>query len=164
MLQQDGRRHGRDAKGPARPALEASVGNEAPTTAVTPAEFKTYLEDTSAAYITAKVDADAAAWVTRQTPAPDQDVIDARKAKQTKRLERSRDNSVGQTLIEDLGAPQFVFADTNWGNAGDHTYFVMIGDPVTGTTMLYKKTDPTGRITPLKDTEKWVKTKWQKVA
>ena len=63
-------------------------------------------------------------------------------------------------LINELGAPQVVMADTNWGNERTHTYFVAVPDPVSGELIMWKRTDPDNTFSPAG--RDWVDTLWDK--
>ncbi len=61
-------------------------------------------------------------------------------------------------MMKDLGAPEFVIADSNWGSAEDHTYFVIAPDLITGQPQLWMKTVPPGSLSPADDD--WAKDEW----
>lgn len=61
-------------------------------------------------------------------------------------------------MMKDLGAPEFVIADTNWGSAKDHTFFVIAPDPTTGEAKLWQKTIPPGSLRAAD--EDWAKAEW----
>ncbi|MBT8153918.1 apolipoprotein A1/A4/E family protein [Epibacterium ulvae] len=61
-------------------------------------------------------------------------------------------------MMKDLGAPEFVIADSNWGSAEDHTFFVVSPDPTTGEPQLWMKTVPPGSLRPA--TDDWAKAEW----
>ncbi len=63
-------------------------------------------------------------------------------------------------MMADLGVPSIVIADTNWGDAETHTFFVMAPDAATGELRLWKRTEPGGGMTPT-DRE-WIDTLWDK--
>ena len=67
-------------------------------------------------------------------------------------------NSTDTVLAQELGAPEFVVADTNWGNKDGHTYFVIIADPKTGKPRMMSKQMPSGELSDLP--EKWANTGW----
>lgn len=64
-------------------------------------------------------------------------------------------------LMLELGVPQFVIADTNWGSQDDHTYFVVAPDPVSGEPTMWIKTVPPGTLSPAG--RDWVDAKWHMV-
>jgi len=61
-------------------------------------------------------------------------------------------------MLRDMGAPEFTVADTNWGSAEDHTFFVVAPDPTTGEPALWKKTVPPGTLSPT--TDDWIEAEW----
>ncbi len=69
-------------------------------------------------------------------------------------------NDMLSELANDLGSPQVMVADTNWGDEEDHTFFVAMPDPTTGELRLWKRTDPGGDLKPLD--RKWIDTEWDK--
>ena len=61
-------------------------------------------------------------------------------------------------LLTDLAPPQVTIADSNWGDGGDHTYFVMMVDPLDGKMKMWQRTDPPGDLALLDKT--WVDNQW----
>jgi hypothetical protein len=61
-------------------------------------------------------------------------------------------------LMRDMGAPEFVVADTNWGDATQRQLFVIAPDPTTGQPQMWRKDDPDGTLAPLGDD--WVEAPW----
>ena len=61
-------------------------------------------------------------------------------------------------MLREMGAPEFTVADTNWGSAEDHTFFVVAPDPTTGEPALWKKTVPPGTLSPT--TDDWIEAEW----
>ena len=62
---------------------------------------------------------------------------------------------------QEMGAPEFVIADSNWGSSETHTYFVIAPDLVTGEPTLYQKTVPPGDLTPASDD--WSRREWASI-
>ena len=86
---------------------------------------------------------------------------DDKKSKVAKSYEEEMDNSAKTRLMQDLGAPEFILADTNWGSGADHTFFVIAPDPATGDPTLWKKTVPPGKMR--KATRDWIDAEWAKI-
>ena len=64
-----------------------------------------------------------------------------------------------ESAVTQLGAPEIVLADTNWGSKGNHIYFVVIPNPVTGALKMFTKQEPSGDLTALDD--EWLETNWE---
>lgn len=64
-------------------------------------------------------------------------------------------------ILKDLGGPEFVVADANWGGADNHVFFVVAPDPSTGKPLLWEKTVPPGSLRPAG--REWVDKKWAKI-
>ena len=82
-------------------------------------------------------------------------------AKKKEELKASTANALKAALILDLGAPEFVIADTNWGDERSHTFFVVAPDPTTGDPMLWEKETPPGLLTPAG--RDWVDCEWASI-
>ena len=67
-------------------------------------------------------------------------------------------NRMQEKLVEEMSEPQIVLADTNWGSAESHTFFVIAPDPVSGEPMMWQKTDPPGKMRKLGG--KWLQASW----
>jgi hypothetical protein len=65
------------------------------------------------------------------------------------------------SLAQNMAAPQFVVADSNWGDARSHTVFVVAPDPTTGEAKLWQRTDPPGSLWPMD--KGWLNTHWDTV-
>ncbi len=59
--------------------------------------------------------------------------------------EHARDG-MSALMVEELGCPEIVIADSNWGNSETHTFFVVAPDPVSGQPLLWQKTEPRGKM------------------
>jgi len=153
------------ADGDARSAVEAAIDAHRPTLAMTPAEFKAHLKLATTDYAGKQAKIDADAWKTRETDktgaAPTDEAYAKALADLTESNGKSVENQVTNRLVDDLGAPEFVIADTNWGSGVDHTFFVVIADPATGLPGLFRRADPPGTLTPA--TKDWVDAQWARV-
>ncbi|MEO9573620.1 MAG: hypothetical protein ABJ263_12945 [Tateyamaria sp.] len=67
-------------------------------------------------------------------------------------------DSMAAEMITDLGAPEVVIADTNWGDSTYHVYIVAAPDPMSGEVILWKKYDPPGTRKVLDP--KWIDASW----
>ncbi|NIZ63045.1 hypothetical protein DL239_18935 [Sedimentitalea sp. CY04] len=125
------------------PLLEQGATAHRPSDACTPAEINAAVENAIDAYLTEKAkgytdQAKAKAWFKKQA------------AGESK-----------TAMMRDLGAPEFVIADSNWGSAEDHTFFVIAPDPTTGEPQLWQKTVPPGSMRPA--TDDWAKAEWASI-
>ncbi len=67
-------------------------------------------------------------------------------------------NKTKTGLIKDLAVEEFTIADTNWGDQGNHVFFVVAPDPTTGEPIMWKKTVPPGNLVPAG--RDWIDRKW----
>ncbi|MDK3075275.1 hypothetical protein QO034_19520 [Sedimentitalea sp. JM2-8] len=81
-------------------------------------------------------------------------------AKMVDAFEKSTNDAMLSELANDLGSPQVLVADTNWGDERTHTFFVAMPDPTTGELRLWRKKEPGGELTP--EDRKWIDTLWDK--
>jgi len=63
-----------------------------------------------------------------------------------------------EKMVQEMSEPQIVLADTNWGDAESHTFFVVAPDPISGEPMMWEKTDPPGSMRKLGGD--WLQTEW----
>lgn len=75
----------------------------------------------------------------------------------TTKPDRARDIAAA-SMIQDLGCPEIIIADTNWGDSETHTYIVLAPDPLSGQPVLWKKKDPPGTLSELPP--KWIDASW----
>lgn len=73
-------------------------------------------------------------------------------------FDKNAEGSAKTLLMRQMGAPEFVIADTNWGDSRSHTFFVIAPDPTTGEPTLWKKQDPPGSLQPAG--RDWVDAQW----
>lgn len=144
--------------------LEDGIRAHRPTTAMKPADLNTAITDTLRPYNDAVATKGAEDWKSEEENSgktiSDQELqkritdYKAYYAKQTQ-------NKAKTSLMRDMGAPEFVIADTNWGSGQSHTFFVIAPDPTTGEPALWAKDDPPGTLRPME--KKWLDTDWQTV-
>ena len=79
-----------------------------------------------------------------------------------KALDDSATNGAKTALMRDLGVPQFVLADSNWGDSRSLTLFVIAPDPATGEPLLWERTEPGGAMSPAG--RDWVDSEWASIA
>lgn len=63
-----------------------------------------------------------------------------------------------EKMVQEYSKPQIVLADTNWGDAESHTFFVVAPDPISGEPMLWEKEDPPGSMS--KADGDWLQASW----
>ncbi|WP_386628760.1 hypothetical protein [Sulfitobacter geojensis] len=73
-------------------------------------------------------------------------------------LKGAAQGKVQTEVIQDAGANEFVIADTNWGDATNHIFFVIAPDPISGDAALFEKTIPPGSLKP--SDRDWTDAKW----
>ena len=140
----------------------AEIRKKRPTEGMTPKELKEHIDEVSKdlkAYI-AKCRADK--WKKDKEAdgetVSDED-LEKRIAKVKGWADGWSDSAFTNTMVDALDPPEFVVADTNWGDKGSHTFFVVIPDPVTGEPRMFKKDEPSGELRDLD--EDWTDTNWQ---
>ena len=81
------------------------------------------------------------------------DVPDASSAVQARAeaMKSGVQNDTKAALIKDLAPPEIVLADANWGGEDGHDFFVMTTDPVSGAFDLWIRTEPSGKMSPVRD-------------
>ena len=145
-------------------AYEDGIKAHKPTADVTPAELTAALKAASKDANKIQGDKDAEAWKTGKTDkgevVSDEDLT-KRKASEAAAYEKTLTDKLTQRMMTDLGAPEFVIADTNWGSGADHTFFVVAPDPNTGDPVFWQKTVPPGTLT--RATRDWIDAEWAKI-
>lgn len=123
-----------------------------------PAAIDRAVKDATAQFVTKRAKAKADAWKARQDTPPSDDAYDKQLAKQTRWAQTRVDKAQTTEMLETLGAPQFVIADTNWGDGQTRTFFVVAPDPATGEPRMFKRQEPPVTLQPVED--KWVNAEW----
>jgi hypothetical protein len=145
-------------------SLETGAKANRPRAAMKPAALAAAVKAASADYHTQVAETRAATWKTEEesngrTVTPQ--ALADKKAKLKGDFDTSCEDGAKDSLIRDLGAPEFVIADTNWGDSRTHTFFVIAPDPTTGDPMLWKKTEPPGSLAPAG--RDWVDREWKRI-
>jgi hypothetical protein len=139
--------------------LEQGAKTHRPTTACIPGQIALAIAQATDAANVRRAAKDTDAWALKQKSAPTQTQKTEKQAELRKRREKSISDKLCTRLIRDMGAPEFVIADTNWGSSGrDHTFFVVAPDPITGDPVLWLKSEPPGSLT--KATRDWIDHEW----
>lgn len=131
-------------------AVLVGLMRNVPTTALTPAEIAAKVK-TEAKAVLPQVRADR--YVRDKEPAAD----GPRKAVILTFYENNFDTGTGasiennlrEKMMEALPVPQVTVADSNWGGSENQVYFVAAPDPLTGDLIMWKRTDPGGKMAPL---------------
>lgn len=123
-----------------------------------PAAIDRAVKDATALFVTKRAKAKADAWKARQSTTPSDEAYDKELAKQTRWAQTRVDKAQTTEMLETLGAPQFVIADTNWGDGKTRTFFVVAPDPATGEPRMFKREEPPVTLQPVED--KWVNAEW----
>lgn len=142
--------------------VDDGVAKHRPKTAMKPADVTKAVQAALRAYNDKSADDDTSTWKAGEIAKgnavkPEEEAKyrdDSRAA-----LEAAAVNGAKNKLLKDLGGPQFVIADTNWGGPLNHTYFVIAPDPATGEPILWMKDDPPGTMTPAG--RDWIDRPWQ---
>lgn len=93
-----------------------------------------------------------------KTPTELADLIkDVRTAGKFSKPDNNRD-ALAAAMIADLGAPEVMIADTNWGDSTYHVFIVAAPDPMSGEVILWQKVDPPGSRSALDP--KWIDDRW----
>lgn len=139
-------------------ALRAVI-DATPDTDMTPGDLQTYIDGKLATFAETYATRKAEEWKDKQTGTVAPDKLAEEKAKQLKAIKKSVKNAGAGMMVAELGAPEFVIADTNWGSGRDHTLFVIAPDPLTGEPKLWQKSVMDGSLSP-KDPD-WLEANWR---
>ncbi|MFL4471849.1 hypothetical protein ACERZ8_18920 [Tateyamaria armeniaca] len=153
--------------GRVKAALEKAWRDEVPTRAMTPPEFAAHLEQAMdpATDLAAQIKADQRqAKKTKKGQPMTQADVDAYKAESIAIQKERRKEELTVRMVADLGLPEIVMADTNWGSPEDHHMFVIVPDPISGTPKLCIRNDPEGELAQQRDADGWLADGWRNVA
>lgn len=156
---------GKERDEAARKALEDAIAQHKPTAPIKPAGFKALLKTATDAYLKLKSKAELETWKTetKKKTGSDPTEEDVRKKSEALKTDYDTwmDGKAANCLVQELDAPQFVLADTNWGSGQSHIFFVIAPDPTTGEAAMFQRTDPPGTLSPVK--KEWVDAAWAMV-
>ena len=145
-------------------AYEDGIKAHRPKADLKPAELTAAIKAASKDANKLRGDKDAEAWKKGKTDkgetVTDEDLT-KQKTEQAEAYEKALTDKLTSRMIADLGAPEFIIADTNWGSGADHTFFVIAPDPNTGDPVLWQKTVPPGTMT--KAGRDWIDAEWAKI-
>lgn len=147
------------------PALKVKVAANRPTGPMKPKAVQAAIDAAVDDYLTAMAVEAAEQWKSDQigkgkTPS---DTDWTKKRDEARKASKDRlDARAANQMIKTLGAPVVRIADTNWGDATSHTFFVVAPDPRSGELRLWQQTDPGGDMYPMGDD--WLYTSWDKTA
>lgn len=144
--------------------LETEAAKHRPTAATKPAALAAAIKQALDAYHDKVAEGRANAWKTGEEAKGKTVAADALAKKRTAikaGLDDAAQVGAKNALIQDMGAPEFVIADSNWGSSRDHSFFVVAPDPTTGEPLLWIKKVPPGTLRPAG--RKWVDKEWASI-
>ncbi|MEM1429634.1 MAG: hypothetical protein AAGG09_09265 [Pseudomonadota bacterium] len=154
----------KEATGTGKAALEAARTAHRPTAGMTPGDFAAHMKTAMDAWADAlakeKADAEQARRTGKGKAMTQAEYDEYKKTQKEKRFERSVEEPITDRMIDDLGLPEVVLGDTNWGDPASHEHFVLSVDPKTGLPQLYKRLDPPGTLRKLKNAADWMASAW----
>lgn len=145
--------------------LEKGAKAKRPTGTVKPAQLTQAIKEASHDYHTLIADKRANEWKDKEVLAGrtvDPLKLTEKKNKMKSDFDEGVENGAKSLLIRDMGAPEFVIADSNWGGPLHQTSFVIAPDPTTGEPLMWEKTEPPGSLSP--SGRKWVDDEWLHVS
>ncbi|MEX0364774.1 MAG: hypothetical protein AB3N22_01810, partial [Ruegeria sp.] len=143
---------------PAHQALIDTAFAAKPTAPMTPGELEAHISTTLDPLKKALADADAAAWAATQTPAPSPADLTKKQTELKDKKDKAYKDSMRERLAQEFAVPEFVVADSNWGDESNHYLFVIAPDPLTGEVCMWQKSVIGGRMIRMED--KWLDARW----
>jgi hypothetical protein len=116
-----------------------------PTKPMNPSDYSTLLREAFTPYTQ---DIATTRAKRKMQGSADQTQFQEEKQKIAAELDTYLDKKRKGELAVELGAPEVVIADTNWGDNQSHTMFVLAPDPVSGELIMWKKEEPPGSLSP----------------
>jgi muramidase (phage lysozyme) len=136
-------------KHPAEQALLTQALARTPTSAMTPGELAKLIDTETTAFRQAVATRRADDWKAAEIDAG-RTVSNADYASKKTEFEDEKARDISQGTAERLAnafpLPEVLIADTNWGGADSHTFFVIAPDPRSGELQLWKKDEVTGAL------------------
>lgn len=147
--------------------LEKGAKAKRPTAAMKPADLARAVKEAADAYHDLVAEKRANDWKSAEENAtPPRPVTDIKLSEKKTKIKgdfaEQAEIGAKSLLIRDMGAPEFVIADTNWGSCNNHTVFVICPDPTTGEPLLWKKVEPPGSLRPAG--REWVDDDWAHIS
>ncbi|KIC47742.1 hypothetical protein [Tateyamaria sp. ANG-S1] len=135
-----------------------------PPNPMTPAELHTHIETQMVAAHDAIAQLKADEWRQKQidkgNPAPNNARMQQVKAFYENVSKNEQEAQMAGAMVEELGAPKVVIADSNWGDANDHQNFVIASNPLTGELQMFSQSVVTGKMKRMGDD--WLNADWAK--
>jgi len=150
-------------KHPAEQALLTQALSRSPTSAMTPGDLAKLIDTETTAFKQAVATRRADDWKAEELAAGrtvSTADYTAKKAEFEDEKAREISHDMGNRLVNAFPLPEVVIADTNWGGAGSHTYFVIIPDPRTGDLQLWTKDAVTGELSVA---DEYREARWKRV-
>lgn len=155
---------GREPDAEVKALLETGARDHRPAAEMTSAELAKAIRDATGPANDKRADKAAETWRLAEvaggrTPSPDK--IAEKKTGNKDAFAKSIDDAAKTEMMQFLGTPEFVIADSNWGGPLNHSYIIVAPDPETGEPLLWKKVVPPGNLVKME--RKWVDTNWSAV-
>ena len=144
--------------------IATEAAKHRPAAPMRPAALTVAIKQALDAYHDKAADTRANAWKTTEQSAGravDATALAKRRTNIKKELDDGTQLGAKNVLMKDMAVPEFVIADSNWGSALNHTFFVIAPDPTTGEVLLWTKAEPPGTMTPAG--RDWVDKEWASI-
>ena len=145
----------------ALPKLTAAFANR-PTADMTPRELAVHVSTQVEAFKREMAKNDRDDWAKPQAKKPDKAQLSDWFKKRKAEYDKYFSDTVKSDLATEMAVPEFVIADTNWGDEGNHQLFVIAPDPLTGEPDLWSKSVIGGKLSQVDD--RWLKAEWSKIS
>ncbi len=142
--------------------LIAEARKKRPNKGMKPKEIKALIDELAKPINAYTSNANVESWKASETAngkAPDAKAFARQLEAYEKFAESKKEQEFDNNIINTLDPPEFVIADTNWGDGDGHSFFVIIPDPVTGDPKMFKRDEPSGKLSAM--SKKWTDTSWE---